>query len=461
MKKLLNLYYIVYILFSILFLLNFIIIGKSKACAILYLFFLLMIIGGKYLLRNKKINISKKGFYICLFLGILVHVILLFLSYNAPYSDYRTFYNNAISYSQSNQFKNALYISIFPHLSGYIYLLGNIMKITTRSYIIVVLVNILFDFLGAYFVYLLLRKNKNKARLATIFWILSPINIAWCTICIPIIIFGTCFLGCILLYQYLLSRMSNRSFLFVSILLGLALGISNLFRPIMIIFIIAIFIHYIFLYKAYSKRLILSFCLIFISYFLVGKIHILYTENVSELKISNLPGWTIYAGSIEPYGCWIPTTGQTFGKAIEKDNFDTVSFHKEFMDKAIKNYKERGIIKNVRFLKNKFYYLTAGLDNLSSEVMESHIKGFPKIITNGVKVLSGIWIILVLYFSILTVIKNFKKSTPLFLSLLSIGIMTSHLLMETSPRYFIPAYVPLFLIVFSLGKESNDESICL
>lgn len=407
-------------------------------------------------------------FIIILGIGLCIYIGLLFLPYKEPYSDYLSFYLNATSFAQKGSLYAPEYISLFPHLSGYIVLLGIIMKFTTTSYFIVVLTNLIFQMIGTYFVYQIFKKDKNKAYFATLLWFISPLHILWSMMCIPIILFQTCFVGCILLFKSLLSKQENKKmFVLMSLFLGLALGISNLFRPIMPIFIIAILIYYLFLIVFYLgkkwKIYLASILCIIISYFIVGKAHIYLLEKETLYKTSNIPGWTIYVGSFEPAGSWNPDVSATFDELWKSTNKDIVKAQKLFQKKAIDNYKERGIIRNIRFGKNKFWALTSGLDILSSDILMYQVENITKEMKFLARFLVGFWLLLILFlFSFCTFKKIRNKNKNLsFCSLLFIGIILSHLMTETSPRYFIPIYVPLFLMAFSNLEEKNDENNCI
>lgn len=466
MKKdyLLRAFFILYILFALYMLGSFWNAESTfRSCA----YYTLIIIGILILLwktKEKNISISNRMFSIGILIGILLHIGLLFLSYKNPASDYAVFYRNAVSFSKG-ELLDKQYVAIFPHLSGYIFLLGSLMKLFTTKYFIVIVVNIVFNFIGAFLVYQIFAKQKQQelGKIGSLLWILSPLNLIWCTACIPIIIFQTCFLATIFLFERMLrNQKEKKKYFCYTVLCGIMAGIANLYRPIMIIFIIAVVLYgcYLLLQDHKKWKLYIGGILVlFVSYYCVGKIHTTFLNAATGYQTISTPGWTIYVGSTGRVGTWTPELGAEFQELTTNADFDLKQFHKEQLNKAILNYKNRTIFENGKFLKSKFDWLTTRLDQLSLDLLVAQVKGFPISSTNIIKFLISLWIAFCLMASLGAVIKQkiVKNEMLLFYSLLCIGITLSHLLTEISPRYLIPIYVPLILMSISFWKQEERK----
>lgn len=76
---------------------------------------------------------------------------------------------------------------------------------------------------------------------------------------LPINIVNTMIIISAYVFECLLSSFYNKIYLIISIILGIIIGISNSFRPIMIIFLIAIFLYYLYLIKVFQNIILKNF----------------------------------------------------------------------------------------------------------------------------------------------------------------------------------------------------------
>lgn len=396
---------------------------------------------------NKKFNLikkiinNKKTIIILIILGIVLRLLLLFLNYSEVYSDEATFYNNAVSLSAKGGLNNK-YIALFPYLYSYITLLGNFMKLTSINFKMVVILNIILDLCGSLFAYLTGKnlKNKQYGLLLMLMWLFNPFQILYCMKALPIIIVNVLFI--ISLYVFSLLNKQNKILYITifSILLGITLGISNSFRPIFVILVIAIFLYYLYeiiINKSNYKNKILSFILIALCFFGINKIYTNIVSSKTEYSISGSSGWTLYVGSnLESSGAWFYS--EEFNKFVESDNFDTKNIHDYFQEKALLNYKSYSILETGLLFTKKYYILTS---NLSHYTYENTISNFL------IKIIMYIYWFFLITSNIFKIKR--KKDQPdwlLFVIIIEIGLILSHLLVEVSPRYFTPCLVPLLLI---------------
>ncbi len=460
----------IYTLFAIFLIVSFIFTNHGISSNLKYLFVILIATTFVIIIKNKSLINLNKIFWLLIAISLIFYFILPFLKFNTPTSDYATFYYNAINFSQTFRFSNAKYIAIFPHLNGYIMFLGLIMKLTTTKYFIVVLTNIFFNYLGSFIIYKIFANQNHKelGRIATLVWLFNPINYSWCVTCIPIIIFQTMFLISIYMFELLIKNINkSKKYLVLSLITGIIAGISNLFRPIMIIYLIAIIIYYIFVLFFYQKEkwylLLISFLIIVIPYSLINKTNIALLSYVSEYETTSTPGWSFYVGSIGN-GEWSTIVGNEFGEYSSTIEKSTMEFHNEMFQKALQNYKEKGF-QIPSFMITKFRHLTSNINSLTGSLFYNHISNAPIIIEQIINYLSILFIALCLVLSLTTIIiyrKNNNNKIILFYALLIIGITMANLLLEVSPRYFIPVFVPLILLglsFFNINQNLSNKNI--
>lgn len=393
----------------------------------------------KYILKNKKIIIS------LIVIDIVLRLLLLLFNYGEVFSDEATFYSNSINLSTHIPLNNR-YIAMFPYLYSYIFLLGNVMKIFTTKFIIVVILNIIMDITASYFAYLFGKKIKNKefGTLLMLIWLLNPFQILWCMKALPITVVNLCFIISLYIFACLIKQNKTINTILLSILLGINLGISNSFRPIFIIFVIAIFLYYLYLIiflKSNYKNKLISFILILLCFIAINNLYTKLVSNKTKYNIGGSSGWTLYLGSnLESNGAWFPS--DEYNELMASNNFNPPDIHNYFKDKAIENYKSYNILNITKLYAKKYSTLTS---NLSYYTYENTIGTYTtkKIIRI---ILYIFWFILILSNVYIILRKDKNIDDILFIMILEIGLILSHLLVEVSPRYFIPTLVPIMII---------------
>lgn len=469
LSKLLILFFvIVYFIFS--FYWTFIVFDYNKSKFFIYFglivlfvvcFVLIFLFCKKFLSRKIKLNFKIKKNIILIsliILSLILRVLLLIFDYNEPQSDYATFYYNAIHVATGEGTLSSQYISAFPYLYGYIYVLGQFMKLIGTTYNGVIFFNIILDLLGALFIYLFSKKvfNKNLATVSLLVWLFNPFSIYFSVICSPIIILNTFFALCLYLASLFVTNLNNRKKVVIyGLLLGTFLSITNIFRPIMIILIIAIFIYLVYLltkkHKNIALNIVIGFLLLYCSYQIGNKLYYWTVSDVTGYKITkSLPGWSIYVGSnILSNGEWSTMNIEIYDKNFYAKDYNPAKFSDTFVKLGIERYKSNGIRNNINLFVNKSYvlgsktneYSYASFKNHYINEDNSHILTFVNIYTNL------FWYMLVIFnfiFAIINIKYKDEKLIPYYL--LVIGLCVSTLLVEVSPRYFFPMFVPLCFI---------------
>lgn len=409
----------------------------------------------KHILKNKKLIIF------LIVISIVLRLLLLLFNYGEVFSDEATFYSNAMNLRSDLPLNNR-YIAMFPYLYSYIFLLGNFMKIFTTKFITVVILNIIMDITASYFAYLFGKKIKNKVFgiILMIIWLLNPFQILWCMKALPIIVVNLCFIVSLYIFACLIKQNKSINIILLSILLGINLGISNSFRPIFIIFVIALFLYYLYLIifiKSNYKNKLLSFILVLLCFIGINNSYTKLVSNKTKYNISGSSGWTLYLGSnLESNGAWF--SSDEYNQLMTSDNFNPPDIHNYFKDKAIENYKSYSILTIMKLYAKKYATLTS---NLSYYTFENTIGTY--IAKNMFRIILYIfWFILILS-NIYTIVRKDKKIDDiLFMMILEIGLILSHLLVEVSPRYFIPTTVPIMIIAtFNIYNKNCNKKIII
>lgn len=388
--------------------------------------------------------------YLVIFIPIVARFILLFINYKEPISDEGTFYNTAKAISLGNVF-NQRYIATFPYLYGYINVLSVVFRMLGVSRINVVMFNIILDIIGAVFAYKTMEQlyNKKIGFITLLLWLYNPLNIIWCSKCLPIIIVNTLFIISLYFFSKILNGFNNTyKYIIFSIITGIMLGITNSFRPIMIIFIITIVLYYTFLLLKKEKfyKLFVSFVLILIPYKLIGILNNNLVEKYTGYKIEgSSAGWTIYVGSnYESYGEWF--LEPEFTQQINSKEFTPNNLHTYFLDKGIENYKKNGL-KNINLIYQKGRIFSGVTNRYTYDQFISY--NSKNIVSIILKVYTNFYWFLILIIMCLFSknITKYNDKKILIFMILILGLFSSNLLVEVSPRYFTPIFVPLTLIV--------------
>ena len=415
------------------------------------------------ILENKMIIIS------FILVAILLRFSLLMFDYNEVYSDEATFYYNAVSLA-SNLEINSKYIAVFPYLFGYINILSMFMKVFGTTIYHAITFNIIIDLISAVFAYLFGKKifnDKKKGILFLLIWLFNPFNIIWCMKILPINIVNTMIIISAYVFECLLSSFNNKRYLIISIVLGIIIGISNSFRPIMIIFLIAIFLYYLYLiiFSKYNlKKLLLSFIMISLCYGVYNNLNYKLVEDATGYTPSKSgSGWSVYVGSnINSNGEWFlePKLDEFF---VKDEDFSPSEIHEYFMEEGIKNYKSYNLITVSKFMIKKLEVLTNDVYSYTYENFTSSVINQSKKYNTVLKsYLYCFWFLMFIIniFSIFNITDKDENSRLVFYRLFFIGLVVSHLLVEVSPRYFMPMLVPLMILMgFQIEKLMKKENV--
>ena len=290
-------------------------------------------------------------FFYLILIGIGIRFIILFLEYGSLFADYANFYNDAKMFYEGKGISS--YTATFPHLIPYIVMLANLFKVFGINYKVVVVVNIIFD-LFAFFVL----KKYYKDSKVSLLWLFCPINILWCGMCHTVVITNSLLVISFIILDKIIKnidKFDNKKLLIKVILFSVVLSIANLFRPIMVVVLIAFFI--ILLFKMNNKSKIIKYIIVYSCCILVyigcNKIYFNLEKNYIDNSISSVGmGWNLYVGSnVDSNGTWNIEQQSEF--SMVSNEMTPTEVQEYFFDKSIDAYINNGFVKNIKLFWNK------------------------------------------------------------------------------------------------------------
>lgn len=427
---------------------------------IFYFLYSLICLGGCiYFFKKKKLNINKKMIkYVSTIFFVLAIVIRIFISlssFNYPVGDYYTFFKNANSFSL-NQPLNANYLALFPHIIGYIILLGSFQKIFGTSLLTIVFLNYIFEIFALYFIFKIsysLIKDKTWAFFIMSVWYILPINIFWTTSSSPVSVFNSLLVICIYFTIKLINQDLVNKKIVLLIFLGLLFSFTNLFRPIIVILIIALLVIFIFQSIVTKDRELKDSCFIIIILLVFSVSNNLYNFNFQKIINKEInhkkPGFNLYVGSnIKSGGMWSPDISEEFSLKFQEFNYDVNKTQTFFTKKAFNNYINNKF-KNIPFFVKKYYSLTSKISLYSLNTFKYNLN-LEKFNIFVISFINSLTFNLILILNLILTVINLKNNKHsfyiMFLELFFIGFYAASLFLEVSPRYSLPMIVPLFIL---------------
>ncbi len=403
----------------------------------------------KYFYNKNKIN--KLILILIFIIPLLFRFILLFFKYGNIESDYLSFLSNARQYSNGGTLDNG-YISLFPFLYSYIALLGNIFKIFGEHYNICILMNLIIELIGALFFYLILRDkfNKSKALKGLLFYLYNPFSILWITKCCPVIVVNTLLIICFYCFSRINFKKNN--FWIWCIVTGVLVGITNSFRPFMIIYLIAIVTFLIRQYKKVSvQKLLITFVLIFSSYSVINNLFFNVVQKEIGIEVNgSQSGFSLYVGSnMSSHGMWNKEDAVLFQEKVNE--LGGVFAHKEMTRLSFERYKNNGL-NNIWFIGYKAGILGRNLNNYTYvEVSYSIMNSIFNLIKIIIKVSLSVYLYLLLIGNMIASKRCIEYYEEIdnynYILIFGMGLFVAMLFLEVSPRYFIPITVPIMFTI--------------
>lgn len=368
--------------------------------------------------------IKENKFIIFLFLFSLIIRLGVILLVDTPIiSDFKVMYDAALEIvNGTDSYKSMGYFITWGYQMGHVLYQAFLLSIINSVFFLKI-VNCIITSLTVVFVYLISRRicSERSARISSILYsiFLFPLllNSVLTNQFLPALI--------ILIALYILLNINfKKKFVISSVIVGILLGLSNIFRSETIVIVFSILLYFVFLFitKVDWKKLIISFLIIFMGYYVVfnGTSLLLKATNVSPsgLEILN-SSWKFVLGfNYETSGMYSNQDAAIYAR-------DSEAAKKEAINRIMQFEKIP-----LHFLKKtKILWFNSDL-SWSISMDEAYYK--------VLNIINQIWIIL---FNILAVCSAFRfikfkfEKEHVFMCLILLVYFGVYLLIEVMPRY--------------------------
>lgn len=456
--------------------------------AVFTLIILFMLFGGK--LRNKTAVFLSKVFsikyfaVIALSAVILISVLIRLYFYRhfsfTPISDPITFFDAAQKIASGGNLHGDSYTAFLPFLAAYENLLGFAMKLIHNSWLAIITLNTVFDIAAAFAIYftvkMIAKPHSKLPIVAFAVWLLSPFNILFSLVSLPIIVVNFFIAATVLLLLLLIKVAREKKVirsLLIAILIGVTIGLGNAFRPVFVVMLVALFLVLCYIFMSSKNRtklplLLSSIFVIIVAVFLgAQQLNLAIVAKQTGIQpAQNSTGWNIFVGA----------NSATDGKWSHEDevrlnqicngtrNYEEC--HKKLRDAALERYKGYGITGTANLLVRKLYIFSSNqsnvynpnlsIDNYAHSTAQKLFNVYLTLFLIGLFFLS-FWFFYQTARETLT--NNAASPALLFIALSIVGLFLSAMLVEVSERYAQTMY-PLFIIaaVLGLGVWKNKPS---
>ncbi len=399
----------------------------------------------------------------------------------APSSDFQTYYQVAELLAKGELLSSgyAGYISQFPHVIGYPFLLSLLFRITGPSLYAGLYLNAVASLCSAFLVYRIARILGGRlagilALLAAAFW---PSQLLYGAILASEPVFVCMLLICARLFLYLYSypvRFENREgAMYVCVALGVTLAFANAVRPLATVFFIAAMLCLLPSTKRFTKsekmlngRLSRASCqgwflaaLVAVSFFVVGGF---LNARISDAIGYTLPGSGVSFGynlmvglNVEAKGSWNQSDADFFAAQFAAAN--ATAAHKASMGVALTRLKsDPADVLNLML--EKFSYLWKNDDYGATWTtlflkQQGALTSARQSIIDRFTQCNDVFYLLSIFFSAAYAVRLFQRQTEspaqVFL-LLFIGTSALHMLVESQNRYHY-LMLPVFTILAAMG----------
>ena len=397
----------------------------------------ILVFGIIYYILKKK-NLLNDKFIIILSLSLLLLGLVIrgYFFFNLKFnlvSDFELYYNTAIEMYKGIKLTQPFYLSFNGYMIIYTSILSFIFKIFGPSINVVIIFQFICQLLTTYILYKLvslLKNNYLKYILPSIWFILPTVveaNFLVSTETIFILLFTLTFYY---FYKIKNENTFNYKTLLKYVLLGFLISFSNNVRPVMIIFIIALFID---LILNINKKKIGYFLVTLLSFLICNKGFTIYNESVIDTKMrSGALEWSLYYGAnYNTGGYWCEEDAIYMGSILPKKDASSI-----LLKETINRYKDMGITKASVLMAKKYYKLWTATNGHYLFLLDVTNSKELVNMEDILELVSYLFTLIVLFIIIYDNIKNFKDNNDslLFVKIFTIGYILANLLVVVNER---------------------------
>ncbi len=276
------------------------------------------------------------------------------IGFSPTTNDPQSYYYNAESLAKTGQLDESGwwgrdYVAKFPYIYNYMSLLAFSMRFFGTGTLAIVALNTVFCLIGAgllYFLFSHISKNRRLGLLAATLWLINPVEIVFSALPLPVVIVNAGLIAATVTGYFVLRfRDRLKWFLLGSLALGLILGLTNIFRPIMSVFLIALTLVYaVILIRRFRPHDLLKFAasLAVVYGLLIGAQNLALPAVEKITGYDNLgyrSGWSLLLGSnYESKGAWNDADNALAATIQDEVGADWAEYDRRLTENAIARY---------------------------------------------------------------------------------------------------------------------------
>ncbi len=428
--------------------------------------------------------------FCCIFvIGCMARFGFIFFNY-IPTSDPAVFYDTAMEIVETGNMYGNTYVGRYPYTGAYDMLLSLVLYVLPGHAGIITL-NAMCDAITVLFLAVLIWVVTHKMGyvfLAASIWWISPFNVVFCALSLPVIVVNMFIMLILLLFVFALNNISSplRAVGF-GLAIGLIMGIANSFRPLMAVFAVAFIVFSIVKYFTANqdrrKKLLSSILATIAMLLMLNCVNfayekIIYNKTGLEPNTSGA-GWTIFVGSnYESWGCWNETDSQYYAALCEQYDGDYSSVSMRLQYEGIDRWKSLDSIEVVELILRKSVKLVGDQQNMIYNLKMSYpFFGEHERAMNIMHIVCAFWWFVILglstVFAYIRVKRRNRYNTQWnYLNLFEIsliGMFFAYLLVEVANRYFT-VFFPMMVFEVIIGTyyclnspffESETQDLCV
>ncbi len=390
-----------------------------------------------------------------------------------PFSDYKTYWDCAVSIANGQEVYSTEYVAMYPHILGYASFLALFIGIFGEHVLMGVLLGLVLSCLSGLLIFSIVRfvSGLPAAVLAGGLWALYPGRIM-----LGSLIFSEPLYTClVLLLFWLLLRFHRKQdkikkrvipALLWGLVLGLVLQTINAVRPIGAILIIALLIWLLLLRGGEMKdgRLwrfwLLLLAALALSFQLSGKLWDNRLEDILGEEPAGLPIYNLYVGfNMDTLGQWSSEDMDLLFEYRRQEGGSAPEAQKSMLPHVLERLRSEELDLGRLFSAKLFTFL--GNDELGGYTYRfTRSESFVKICMVICNCFYYMVILLALA-GLLRLWRSWRDSVFLLLPLYTLGLTLAHMLIEVSSRYhysLIPMFIIFAALCFGEGNKNKGET---
>lgn len=383
-----------------------------------------------------------------------------------PFSDYKTYWDCAVSLACGQEIYSTEYVAMYPHILGYASFLAPFIRLFGAHVLVGTLLGLLLSCLSALLIFALCVETAglSAAVLAGLLWGFYPGRIM-----LGSLIFSEPLYTClVLLFLWLMLRLQRRqrkAGLLQAAAWGLGLGLLlaaiNAVRPISAILIIALLLWLLLLRGCEMKEgKLWRFWLVFLAGLLLcfqlsGKLWNRHLESVLGEEPAGLPVYNLYVGfNMDTLGQWSGEDMDLLFAYRRQAEGSAPMAQKSMLPHVLERLESEELNLPRLFSAKLFTFL--GNDELGGYTYRfTRSEGFVKLCM----VICNCYYYLLLALALAGLTRLWRGGQPsafLLLPLYTLGLTLAHMLIEVSSRYHY-SLIPMFIILAALSGKTKPE----